>query len=103
MTKLHDAVADVLQHFRFSHLLPHLQPISAPFALQAVHAVRTTPPGPGLTRALNHLRRAKDEAVTAHLAKRGDELQRAAQKVIAEADNWLATHGSPFVIADEAP
>jgi hypothetical protein len=99
---LHNSVAEQLTHFRFGHLPDHLQRISAPYCLLAVHLVRTTPNGPGVTRTLGHLRRAKDEAVTAAIVggKTADELQAVALKVIGEADEWLAKNGLPFVIAD---
>jgi hypothetical protein len=104
MNKLHDSIAEALSHFRFKHLTSDaLRNISAPFAMQAVHMVRTNKHGPALTRALGHLRRAKDEAVTAYFTKQGDELQAIAMQVIADADEWLSTFGVPFVIADKAP
>ena len=102
---MHISIAEQLNHFRFGHLPENLRRVSVTFCLQAVHAVRTIPSGPGLTRALGHLRRAKDEAVTAAISagKSDAEIQETAQMVIAEADDYLAKHGSPFMVADAAP
>jgi hypothetical protein len=102
---MNNAIKEQLSHFRFDHLPEHLQAVSAPFCLQAVHLVRTVGSGPGVTRALGHLRRAKDEAVTAKLnaGKSPEEFDTAAHAVIDSADEWLAKNDSPFMMLATAP
>lgn len=102
---MHNSIAEQLSHFGFSHLPEPLQRVSAPFCLLAVHMVRTVGSGPGVTRALGHLRRAKDEAITATLnaGKSPEEVQETANAVLASADEWLAEHGAPFMLLDAAP
>lgn len=102
---MHISTAEQLGNFAFDHLKEHLQAVSAPFALMATHMVRTIPSGPGLTRALGHLRRAKDEAVTATIAagKSAEDLQESARAVMGDADAHLVANGSPFNVVDQAP
>ncbi len=59
----------VAQFFSFSHLPPHLQAVSAPFAALAAGIVRDLPRNPERTVALRKLLEAKDAAVRALVAK----------------------------------
>lgn len=68
--ELHPSIAGVLRHFRYSHLPPALQNVSAPFKVMAdAIAARTLSgaDGPGSTVALWKLLEAKDAAVRAAL------------------------------------
>lgn len=60
---------DILQFFAFSHLPPHLQEASRPFAELANTIVRDLPRNPERTVALRKLLEGKDAAVRALLAK----------------------------------
>lgn len=59
----------ILQFFAWSHLPPHLQAASRPFALLAEHIVAELPRNPERTVALRKLLEAKDAAVRALVAK----------------------------------
>jgi hypothetical protein len=59
--------ADVLRYFAYEHLPPHLQDVSAPFALVARDIVAKLPPCRERTKALDRLLEAKDCAVRAKL------------------------------------
>ncbi len=59
----------ILQFFAFSHLPPHLQEASRPFAELANTLMRDLPRNPERTVALRKLLEAKDAAVRARLAK----------------------------------
>ena len=59
----------ILQFFRYAHLPPHLQEVSAPFAQQAKAIVETLPRNPERTVALRKLLEGKDAAVRAKLYK----------------------------------
>ena len=60
-----DAPEAILRHFRWGHLLPELQAVSAPFGLLAHRVVATLPPGPERSVCLRKLLEAKDAAVRA--------------------------------------
>ncbi len=64
----HGAVAAVLQFFAWSHLPPHLQAVSRPFA-DLANLVADGPQNPETTVALRKLLEAKDAAVRAVLFK----------------------------------
>lgn len=64
----HPAVAEVLQHFEYTHLPPHLQLISQPVHALA-HAMAAQLEGPQLTNGLNRLLEAKDCFVRAAVAQ----------------------------------
>jgi len=57
------------QFFAYSHLPPHLQDVSRPFADLAALIIATLPRNPERTVALRKLLEAKDAAVRAKLAK----------------------------------
>lgn len=59
----------IVQFFAFSHLPPHLQAISKPFADLADQIVATLPRNPERTVALRKLLESKDAAVRAAIAK----------------------------------
>lgn len=59
----------IAQFFAFAHLPPHLQAVSAQFALVAANIVRDLPRNPERTVALRKLLEAKDAAVRALVAK----------------------------------
>lgn len=59
----------ILQFFGFTHLPPHLQEVSRPFAQHAVRIVNTLPRNPERTVALRKLIEAKDCAVRALIYK----------------------------------
>jgi hypothetical protein len=61
-------VTEMLRWFDFSHLPPHLQDASAPFAVLALRLVETLPESVELDMALRKLLEAKDCAVRATLA-----------------------------------
>ena len=61
------------QFFTFSHLPPHLQDVSRPFADLASIIIATLPRNPERTVALRKLLEAKDAAVRARVAKPTDE------------------------------
>lgn len=65
MTKRHY----LLQFFEFTHLPPHLQEISAPFAELAESVADRGPDNPERTTALRKLLEAKDCAVRAEIFK----------------------------------
>ena len=67
LSHYHPAVAAKLRLFRFSHLPPHLQEISAPFYRLARKIADDAPNQPEMTIALNKLMESKDAAVRAHL------------------------------------
>ena len=68
LSHYHPAMAAKLRSFRFSHLPPHLQEISAPFYRLARRIADAAPNDPSTTIALNKLMEAKDWAVRAHVA-----------------------------------
>lgn len=68
MAELHPAVAEVLQHFEYTHLPPHLQLVSQPTHALA-HAMADQLSGPQLTVGLNKLLEAKDCFVRAAVAQ----------------------------------
>jgi hypothetical protein len=57
----------MLRFFRWRHLPSHLQAFSRPFALLALHIVRTTPRCAERSAGLRHLMEAKDCVVRAAL------------------------------------
>jgi hypothetical protein len=57
------------QFFRYSHLPPHLQAVSKPFADLSKQIVRDLPRNPERTVALRKLLEAKDAAVRALVAQ----------------------------------
>jgi len=57
------------QFFTYSHLPPHLQDVSRPFADLASLIIATLPRNPERTVALRKLLEAKDAAVRAKLAR----------------------------------
>jgi hypothetical protein len=59
----------ILQFFAYSHLPPHLQEVSRPFANLADQIVASIPRNPERTVALRKLLQSKDAAVRACLAK----------------------------------
>jgi len=59
----------IMQFFAYSHLPPHLQDISKPFAEMAAALVESLPRNPERTVALRKLLEGKDAAVRAFLAK----------------------------------
>lgn len=59
----------LLQFFEYSHLPPHLQPVSQPFYALAHDMVAHLPRNAERTVALRKLLEAKDCAVRAKLAK----------------------------------
>lgn len=61
-------IEHIEQFFTYSHLPPHLQEISKPFA-ELANVVLTLPQNPERTVALRKLLEAKDAAVRAKLAK----------------------------------
>ena len=61
-------LADILQHFRFAHLPPHLQEISRDFAELARKTHQRAPGDPETAVALRKLLEAKDAAVRAALS-----------------------------------
>ena len=61
---MHPATAELLQHFAFAHLPPHLQEISRDYAALALKQADRGG-GPECTAALRHLLEAKDCAVRA--------------------------------------
>jgi hypothetical protein len=61
---MHPATVEILQHFTFAHLPPHLQEVSRPFAALALQ-IAERGGGPECTAALRHLLEAKDAAVRA--------------------------------------
>ena len=63
-------IHNVLQFFRYSHLPPHLQERSKPFADLAT-IVASGPTNPETTVALRKLLEAKDAAVRAHIFDAG--------------------------------
>ena len=63
----HKAVADVLQHFAFEHLPPHLQDVSAPIGQLALRMADSLPSCAELTVGLRKLLEAKDTLVRARL------------------------------------
>lgn len=58
----------IMQFFAYSHLPPHLQEVSRPFAEMAETIVTTLPRNPERTVALRKLLESKDAAVRAKLA-----------------------------------
>jgi hypothetical protein len=58
----------IAQFFRYDHLPPALQEVSAPFAALADWTLRTLPRNPERTVALRKLLEAKDAAVRAYVA-----------------------------------
>lgn len=66
--ELHPAVAEVLQHFEYTHLPPHLQLVSQPVHALAHHMAAQLE-GPQLTNGLNRLLEAKDCFVRAAVAE----------------------------------
>ncbi len=62
-----DAAEPILQFFKFDHLPPALQDVSAPFCSLAFQVVGTLPRNPERTVALRKLLEAKDAAVRALL------------------------------------
>lgn len=63
---MHPSTLEILQHFNFSHLPPHLQEVSRPFAALALQ-IAERGGGPECTVSLRHLLEAKDAAVRAVL------------------------------------
>ena len=61
------AADPILRYFEYSHLPPHLQPISQSFAQQAYVIIECCPRNPERTVALRKLLEAKDAAVRAAL------------------------------------
>ena len=59
----------MLQFFEFSHLPPHLQPVSKKFHALAHDLVQTLPMNYERVQALRKLLEAKDSAVRAKIAK----------------------------------
>lgn len=59
----------IIQFFAYTHLPPHLQEVSQPFAVMAHDIVARLPRNPERTVALRKLLEAKDAAVRALLAK----------------------------------
>ena len=59
----------LIQFFSYSHLPPHLQPVSKPFCELAHKIVEELPWNQERTVALRHLLDAKDAAVRARIAK----------------------------------
>lgn len=57
----------ILEFFKFDHLPPHLQEVSAPFAVLAEQVARRAPDNEETTVALRKLLEAKDAAVRAAL------------------------------------
>ncbi|MFI5755615.1 hypothetical protein [Streptomyces sp. NPDC051569] len=66
MSNIHPATAQVLRHFAYDHLPPHLQAVSVQFH-DLTHRLAATLTGPELTHALVRLLEAKDWAVRAAL------------------------------------
>jgi hypothetical protein len=64
MAELHPATAEILQHFAFGHLPPHLQEVSGQFHALA-HDMAARLSGPELTAGLRKLLEAKDCMVRA--------------------------------------
>ena len=64
---MHEAIAQVLRWFAYSHLPADLREVSKPFADLAEHLAGTLE-GPELTVALRKLLEAKDAAVRAAVA-----------------------------------
>ena len=62
----------ILQFFSFEHLPLHLQEVSRPFSEMADRIVSTLPRNPERTVALRKLLEAKDAAVRALLAEKGE-------------------------------
>jgi hypothetical protein len=62
----------ILQFFSFAHLPPHLQEVSRPFSEMADRIVDSLPRNPERTVALRKLLEAKDAAVRALLAEKGE-------------------------------
>jgi hypothetical protein len=60
------------QFFAYSHLPPHLQEVSRPFANLADQIVASIPRNPERTVALRKLLESKDAAVRAFMAKDGE-------------------------------
>ena len=65
----HPSIEAVLQFFAWSHLPPHLQDVSRPFAALAAGIILKLPRNPERTVALRKLLEAKDAAVRALVAK----------------------------------
>lgn len=63
----HPGTAGIARYFAWSHLPPHLQPISAECGALALTMVATLPDGPELTAGLRKLLEAKDCFVRAAL------------------------------------
>ncbi|MFA7295731.1 MAG: hypothetical protein WC211_00930 [Dehalococcoidia bacterium] len=61
----------IVQFFGYTHLPPHLQAVSKPFAELAAHIIGTLPRNPERTVALRKLLESKDAAVRALVAKDG--------------------------------
>lgn len=62
----------MMKWFRFDHLPPHLQGVSAQFHNIALWTVNELKPGPERTVALRKLLEAKDAAVRQAIEDRGD-------------------------------
>lgn len=72
---MHPSIASILKHFRYLHLPPHLQAVSAPIC-QLAHDYVSSPSaldGPELTAGLRKLLEAKDCFVRAAIEKREQE------------------------------
>lgn len=67
----HPATTQILRHFEYGHLPPHLAEISREVHKLAHHMVSELPDGPELTSALRDLLRAKDGFVRAAVDKAG--------------------------------
>ena len=63
----HIATDPILQFFKYEHLPTHLQEISQPFAMLAIHLVTKLPRNPERTLSLLKLLEAKDCAVRAFI------------------------------------
>lgn len=66
---MHPAISHVLQFFTYSHLPPHLQSVSKPFAELADQVANAVPESQETTVALRKLLESKDAAVRAVLSK----------------------------------
>lgn len=60
ISERHPSTQQLMRHFSYSHLPPHLQAISAPVCHLAGNMVTSLPDGPELTAGLRKLLEAKD-------------------------------------------
>jgi hypothetical protein len=69
LREMHQATAQVYQHFRYDHLPEQLQRLSAPCCELAKTMIQALPDGPELTVGLRKLLEAKDCFVRAALPR----------------------------------